>query len=53
MVSALFIGRDSAAEAMLTSLAGRELLLPRDDKDEVAEPHRSWHEEQVFRGPAR
>ena len=53
MVSALFIGRDSAAEAMVTSLAGRELLLPRDDKDEVAEPHRSWHEEQVFRGPAR
>ncbi len=53
MVSALFIGRDIAAEAMVTSLAGRELLLPRNDKDEVAEPHRSWHEQQVFRHPAR
>ena len=53
MVSALFIGRDRSAEAMVTSLAGRELLLPRDDNDEVAEPHRSWHEEQVFRHPAR
>jgi putative restriction endonuclease len=53
MVSALFIGRDSAAEAMVTSLAGRELLPPRNGKDEVAEPHRSWHEQQVFRHPAR
>ena len=53
MVSSLFVGRDSAAEAMVTSLAGRELLPPRDGKDEVAEPHRSWHEEQVFRHPAR
>lgn len=53
MVSALFIGRDSAAETMVTSLAGRELLLPRDGTDEVAEPHRSWHEKQVFRHPAR
>ena len=53
MVSALFVGRDSAAESMVTSLAGRELLLPRDDKDAVAEPHRSWHETQVFRSPQR
>lgn len=53
MVSAQFVGRDSAAESMVTSLAGRELLPPRDGKDEVAEPHRSWHEAQVFRHPAR
>lgn len=53
MVSAQFVGRDRAAEQMVTSLAGRELLLPRDGKDEVAEPHRSWHEEQVFRSPPR
>ena len=53
MVSERFIGRDSAAEAMVTSLAGREILPPRDDKDEIAEPHRSWHEQQVFRHPAR
>ncbi len=53
MVSAHFIGRDSAAEAMVTSLAGREILPPRHGKDEVAEPYRSWHAEQVFRNPAR
>lgn len=53
MVSAQFVGRDSAAETMVTSLAGRELLLPRSGKDEVAEPYRSWHAEQVFRSPPR
>ncbi len=53
MVSALFVGRDSAAQVMVTSLAGRELFLPRDGKDAVAELHRTWHEHQVFRGPAQ
>ncbi|MYG75302.1 MAG: restriction endonuclease [Acidobacteria bacterium] len=53
MVSAQFVGRDSAAESMVTSLGGQELLPPRDGEDEVAEPHRSWHEKQVFRHPAR
>ena len=53
MVSAQFVGRDRAAEEMVWSLSGKELLRPRDNLDAVAEPHRRWHEDQVFRSPAR
>jgi len=37
----------------VTSLMGRELRPPRSDSDAVIEPHRDWHEREVFRGPAR
>ena len=53
MVSEEFVGRGSAAKAAVTSLAGQELLAPRHGKDDIVESHRVWHEEQVFRGPAR
>lgn len=33
MVSARFVGRDGAAEAMVTACAGREVLLLSDEKD--------------------
>ena len=36
MVSAQFVGRNRAADSMVTALAGRELLPPRDGKDAVA-----------------
>lgn len=53
MVSAQFVGRDRAAEEMVWALSGKELLRPRDRLDAVAESHRRWHEDQVFRSPAR
>ena len=53
LVSSHFVGRNDAAEDLVTSLMGRDLRLPRSDSDIIVERHRSWHEREVFRGPAR
>lgn len=53
LVSSHFVGRNSAAEELVTSLMERDLRLPRSDSDAVVEQHRHWHEREVFRGPAR
>lgn len=53
LVSSHFVGRNNAAEELVTSLVGRDLRSPRSDSDTVIEHHRRWHEQEVFRGPAR
>lgn len=53
LVSSHFVGRNSAAEELVTSLMERDLRPPRSESDTVVEQHRRWHEQEVFRGPAR
>ncbi|CCH85802.1 conserved protein of unknown function [Modestobacter italicus] len=53
MVSQLFVGRARAAQAQVLSLAGAPLLSPQAGHPTVADTHRGWHTEQVFREPAR
>jgi putative restriction endonuclease len=53
MVSQLFVGRAPAAQAQVLSLAGAPLLPPQAGHPGVADTHRGWHTEQVFRAPAR
>ena len=53
LVSSHFVGRNDAAEDLVTSLIGTDMRPPRSDADMIGERHRSWHEREVFRGPAR
>ena len=53
LVSSHFVGRNNAAEELVTSLMERNLRPPRSDSDAIVEQHRDWHEREVFRGPAR
>ncbi len=53
LVSSHFVGRNNAAEELVTSLIGKDLQPPRNDSDAIVEQHRNWHEREVFRGPPR
>ena len=53
LVSSHFVGRNSAAEELVTSLMERDLRPPRSDFDAIVEQHRDWHQREVFRGPPR
>ncbi len=53
MVSQLFVGRAPAAQAQVLSLTGASLLPPQAGNPGIADTHRGWHTEQVFRGPPR
>ncbi|MFJ7902282.1 phosphorothioated DNA-binding restriction endonuclease [Streptomyces sp. NPDC096198] len=53
LVSQRFIGRSTAARDHVTALAGRPLIGPQPGIRPVAEPHRTWHTSQVFRGSPR
>ena len=53
LVSSHFVGRNNAAEELVTSLMERDLRPPCSDSDAIVEQHRDWHEREVFRGPAR
>ena len=52
-VSSRFIGRSSAAEQLVLALVGKPLVRPQSGHAPPAAQHVSWHETQVFRGPAR
>ncbi|MCY4175342.1 MAG: HNH endonuclease [Acidimicrobiaceae bacterium] len=53
LVSSHFVGRNNAADELVTSLIGKDLRPPRSDSDAIVEQHRDWHEREVFRGPPR
>ncbi len=52
LVSDSFLGGTDAAQWILRH-HGQPITGPRNDKPRVAEVHRAWHWEQVFRRPAR
>lgn len=52
-VSAHFVGRGRAAEELVFRLVGQLLLEPQTGQPGPADAHIGWHEEQVFRQPAR
>ena len=52
-VSAHFVGRGRAAEEFVLRLVGQPLLEPQPGQPGPADRHIGWHEEQVFRQPAR
>ena len=51
-VSSRFIGRSPAAEQLVLALVDRPLVRPQSGQSLPAAKHVSWHETQVFRGPA-
>ncbi|MEU9974148.1 phosphorothioated DNA-binding restriction endonuclease [Streptomyces sp. NPDC051014] len=53
LVSQRFVGRSPAAREHVTALAGRPLIGPQPGIRPVAETHRAWHTDQVFRGSPR
>jgi putative restriction endonuclease len=52
-VSARFVGRSRAAEQLVLSLSGQDVNRPLKGYPAVAAHHATWHEREVFRGPAR
>jgi putative restriction endonuclease len=52
-VSAHFVGRGRAAEELVLRLVGQPLLQPQPGQPGPADGHLGWHEQQVFRQPAR
>lgn len=53
MVSQKFVGHSPAARDQVVALAGRPLSGPQPGTPAIAAAHRSWHTDQVFRGPER
>jgi len=53
VVSRHFIGHDEASRMVVFELLSRPLRPPQPGLPAVAPTHISWHQEQVFRGPAR
>ena len=52
-VSARFVGRGPAAEALVLRLPGQALYEPQPGQPRPARGHVDWHQRQVFSGPAR
>lgn len=52
-VSRHFVGRSSAADQLVLSLAGRDLAEPQPGEPAPLAVHVEWHEAQVFKAPAR
>lgn len=52
-VSKHFIGHSATARRLVTALAGARLGEPQPGEPAPDAAHLSWHDEQVFRGPAR
>ncbi|MBQ1093023.1 phosphorothioated DNA-binding restriction endonuclease [Streptomyces sp. B93] len=53
LVSERFVGRGTAAREHVLVLAGRAVIGPQREGDRVADAHRAWHRDQVFRGSPR
>jgi putative restriction endonuclease len=52
-VSAHFVARSDAAAVFVLSLVDRLLLSPQPGQPHPLQSHISWHQREVFRGPAR
>ncbi|GJF33948.1 HNH endonuclease [Kitasatospora sp. NE20-6] len=53
LVSQRFVGRSEASRQHVLALTGRPVIGPQAGIPPVADRHRKWHAEQVFRGEPR